>query len=83
MVGEGIEKVNVKGCLESVARCQKENGSYSSFQNSEEADLRFVYSAVTICHTLKDFERMDKEKVVDYIENCYNFDGGYGLRPSC
>ena len=26
---------------------------------------------------------MNVEKVVQYIESCFNFDGGYGLRPSC
>lgn len=51
--------------------------------NSDEADLRFVYSAVSICHTFGDFSRMDVEKVVSFIESCFNFDGGYGLRPFC
>jgi prenyltransferase beta subunit len=26
---------------------------------------------------------MNVKKVVEYIESCFNFDGGYGLRPSC
>jgi geranylgeranyl transferase type-1 subunit beta len=82
MIG-GIERINKENCLASVYQCQKENGSYSSFSNTEEADLRFIYSAVTICHTLQDFSKMDVEKVVAYIDSCYNFDGGYGLRPYC
>lgn len=82
MVG-GIDSINKKGCLESVAQCEQSNGSYSSFRNTEEADLRFVYSAVCICHTLGDFSAMNTGRVVEYIESCYNFDGGYGLRPLC
>lgn len=66
-----------------MSKCEKENGSYSSFTNSEEADLRFVYSAVAVCSTLKDFSKMKVDKVVAFIESCYNFDGGYGLRPHC
>jgi len=26
---------------------------------------------------------MNKDKVVDYINSCFNFDGGYSLRPHC
>ena len=66
-----------------MALCAKPNGSYSSFCNSEEADLRFVYAAVVICHTLGDFSQMDRPRVTEYIRSCRNFDGGYGLRPQC
>jgi prenyltransferase beta subunit len=66
-----------------VALRSKEDGSYSSFSNSEEADLRFVYSAVAICEALADFSSMQVEKVASYIHSCRNFDGGYGLRPHC
>ena len=34
MVG-GVERVDKDRCLESVGRCQKENGSFSNFSNSE------------------------------------------------
>ena len=60
----GLSRINKENCLRSVSLCAKENGSYSSFTNSEEADLRFVYSAVTICHALEDFSGMQVEKVV-------------------
>lgn len=79
----GLSRINKANCLRSVSLCAKESGSYSSFANSEEADLRFVYSAVTICHALEDFTGMNVEKVVEYIHSCRNFDGGYGLRPHC
>lgn len=78
-----MEQINRTACLNSVALCAKPNGSYSNFTNSEEADLRFVYAAVVICHTLDDFSQMDRPSVVRYINSCRNFDGGYGLRPQC
>jgi geranylgeranyl transferase type-1 subunit beta len=79
----GLARINRDACLRSVALCAKEDGSYSSFATSEEADLRFVYSAVAICHALNDFTGMQVERVVNYIHSCRNFDGGYGLRPHC
>jgi geranylgeranyl transferase type-1 subunit beta len=61
----------------------KENGSFSNFQNSNEADLRFVYAALAICNAFEDFSFINKNKVKSYIESCLNYDGGYGLRPFC
>ncbi len=61
----------------------KENGSFSNFQNSNEADLRFVYAAVAISNAFNDFSYINKDKIKSYIDSCYNFDGGYGLRPYC
>ena len=55
----GLDKINKEKCLDSVAKCQKSNGSFSNFSNSDEADLRFVYSAIAICHTLKDFYKIN------------------------
>lgn len=63
--------------------CFKENGSFSNFHNSNEADLRFVYAALAICNALEDFSLIDKKKVKSYIDSCWNYDGGYGLRPYC
>ena len=79
----GLEQINKEKCLSSIAACQKANGSFSSFKDSSEADLRFVYSAVAICNTLGDFSLINVEKAVSFIDECQNFDGGYGLRPHC
>jgi prenyltransferase beta subunit len=78
-----LEEINKEKCLNSVRMCFKENGSFSNFHNSNEADLRFVYAALAICNALGDFSLIDKKKVKGYIDSCWNYDGGYGLRPYC
>ena len=74
-------KVDKNLILTSVGRHQKEDGSFSSFENSSECDLRFVYSALSICKLFNNFQHINTAKAKDYIDSCYNFDGGYGLRP--
>lgn len=52
ILGDDLKRVDRKSLVNSIVKCQKENGSFSSFQGSEEADLRFVYAAVATLHTL-------------------------------
>ena len=77
-----LDKVDKKLILKNIGNHQKEDGSFSSFENSTECDLRFVYSALSICRIFEDFSFVNTEKSKQYIDSCYNFDGGYGLRPN-
>lgn len=76
-----LDKVDKDKVLKNIAAHQRPDGSFSSFINSTECDLRFVYSALSICKLLEDFSYIDVPKTKEYIEKCYNFDGGFGLRP--
>ncbi|KAL3896119.1 MAG: hypothetical protein SGCHY_004282 [Lobulomycetales sp.] len=42
----------------------------------DEIDLRFVYCAAAVCFMLNDFDGMNVEKCLAYIQSCKSFDGG-------
>lgn len=63
-----LGKLDKNKVLSSIGRHQKCDGSFSSFENSTECDLRFVYSALSICKILDDFTYIDKGKALEYIE---------------
>ena len=43
-----------------------------------EIDTRFLYCAVSGLSLLGKLDLMDKEKAVEYIQRCRNYDGGFG-----
>ncbi|KAF5319727.1 hypothetical protein D9619_008824 [Psilocybe cf. subviscida] len=43
-----------------------------------ETDTRFLYCAVNALSLLGRLDEIDKEKTVDYITRCRNYDGGFG-----
>jgi geranylgeranyl transferase type-2 subunit beta len=43
-----------------------------------EIDTRFLYCAINALSLLGKLDRLDKEKTVNYIIQCRNFDGGFG-----
>lgn len=83
ILGDDLAQLNKPALIDSVRRCQQPDGSFSSFCNTDEADMRFVYAAIAICSLLGAFESIDVARAIDYIRRCYNSDGGFGLRPGC
>lgn len=57
--------------------------SDGSFQGDQwgEIDTRLAYSAIQTLRILGKLDKIDSDKVVEWIQKCYNFDGGYGLVP--
>ena len=43
-----------------------------------ETDTRFLYCAVNALSLLGHLDEMNKDKAVEYIERCRNYDGGFG-----
>ena len=43
-----------------------------------ETDTRFLYCAVNALSLLGRLNEMNKDKAVEYIERCRNYDGGFG-----
>ncbi|KAF5318673.1 hypothetical protein D9619_010914 [Psilocybe cf. subviscida] len=43
-----------------------------------ETDTRFLYCAVSALSLLGRLDSIDREKTVDYVVRCRNYDGGYG-----
>lgn len=63
-----------------VASMQLPDGSFQGDQWGE-VDTRFVYSAIQALRILGRLEKINVDKTVEWIQKCYNFDGGYGLVP--
>ncbi|KAJ5677275.1 beta subunit of rab geranylgeranyltransferase [Penicillium maclennaniae] len=70
---------------------QKVGAFIASLQNREdgsfmgdswgETDTRFLYGALNALSLLGLLDLVDVSKAVTYIQNCENFDGGYGICP--
>lgn len=43
-----------------------------------EEDTRFLYCSVSALSHLNALDRLDKDKTVNHILRCENFDGGFG-----
>lgn len=52
-----------------------------SFAGDEwgEMDSRFSYCAISALSLLGRLDALDKEKTVDFVRRCGNFDGGFGM----
>jgi len=69
--------------LRFVGKCQRPNGSFGSFPDSLDEDVRFVYCAVAILAIV----RVDPASVIDvdaaerFLKSCRRYEGGYGQAP--
>lgn len=76
-------KLNLRKLLLFVSNCQCPNGSFSSFPNSPDEDVRFVYCAITILTMVK----VDPSTVINvkstlsFLKSCRRYEGGYGQSP--
>ncbi|PLW05353.1 hypothetical protein PCANC_15995 [Puccinia coronata f. sp. avenae] len=75
--------LDVPKLLRFVRNCQRPNGSFGSFPNSLEEDVRFVYCAVAILAIV----RVTPDTVIDvdsterFLKSCRRYEGGYGQAP--
>ncbi|KAH9458053.1 hypothetical protein Pst134EB_010357 [Puccinia striiformis f. sp. tritici] len=71
--------------LQFVQNCQRPNGSFGSFPDGTDEDVRFVYCAIAILAMI----RVDPGKVIDvnsterFLKSCRRYEGGYGQAPYC
>lgn len=68
--------------IKTLAKCQKEDGSFSPFVESSESDMRFLFCACAISAILNDWSGINQEKALSYIQKSQSFDGGFGTGPS-
>ena len=47
----------------------------------QEVDTRFSFCALSTLYLLNRLDAVVVEKAVQFVINCYNFDGGFGTRP--
>ncbi|KAI0698455.1 terpenoid cyclases/Protein prenyltransferase [Cytidiella melzeri] len=69
------------GLVKFVRACQREDGSFSAFPGSGEADLRPLYCAFAISSMIGDWSGVDTDRATTYIQACESYEGGYGQTP--
>lgn len=80
-LGDDLSRVNKSAVLQGVACLQKPDGSFKSNYEHGESDLRFVYCSLAICNILNDSSGIDVNNAIQFILNCFNYDGAFGQNP--
>lgn len=80
LLGDDLSRVDVPRVMEFLKKMQLPNGSFISHTLNSEDDLRFVYSAATICRILGTNGDLDVEKSIEYILSCQTYEGGFAYR---
>ncbi|CAG0879974.1 unnamed protein product [Cyprideis torosa] len=81
ILGNDLDRVNRRSVLEGVKALQLPDGSFMNTLNGGENDLRFMYCACAVASLLRDRSCIDREKAIEFILSCVNYDGGMGTRP--
>lgn len=68
--------------LVDVKSLQQGDGSFTG-DDFGEVDTRFSYCAVATLALLGQLDAIDRDRSLDYILKCRNFDGGFGVQPGC
>lgn len=66
--------------LVDIANLQQDDGSFAGDEWGE-IDTRFTYCALSSLWLLDRERAIDRNKAVEYLVRCQNFDGGYGSIP--
>ncbi|GAD96369.1 geranylgeranyl transferase beta subunit, putative [Paecilomyces variotii No. 5] len=96
ILGDDLSRVNRRGCLQWLPSLQREDGSFGELISVDGRiagghDLRFCYCAAGIRYILRggngrdvdDIKDVDIEKLLSFIEECQNYDGGMAESPFC
>ncbi|KAI0655560.1 terpenoid cyclases/Protein prenyltransferase [Cubamyces menziesii] len=78
---DDFSKLDRRGILRFLSACQRKDGSFSALPNGGESDLRMLYCAFVISSMLNDWTGIDVDRAIDYIRQCYSYEGGYGQTP--
>lgn len=82
ILGDNLDRLNRKACLESVEALQLSNGSFNSTIKGGEKDMRFVYCACCISTALDDFSAINVDKACSFIKASLTYDGGFAQCPN-
>lgn len=78
---DDFARLHRQGLLTFLRSCQREDGSFCSYPNSTESDLRSVYCAFAISSMLDDWSGIDVPRALSFISKCRTYEGGYGQEP--
>ncbi|GFT00983.1 geranylgeranyl transferase type-1 subunit beta [Trichonephila clavipes] len=81
ILGDDLSKVEKGNILSSLKDLQLPNGSFRPMNIDCESDMRFVYCVACVCYILQDWSTIDTEKIIQYIKESRNYDGGIGQGP--
>ncbi|CAM9267929.1 unnamed protein product [Hapterophycus canaliculatus] len=74
-------EVDGDAIVRALGSLQQEDGSFRASVSDSTCDLRFTYCACAVSTILGNWNGVDRRKAIEYIERCYDFDGGIGLAP--
>ncbi|CAH6722402.1 geranylgeranyl transferase type-2 subunit beta [[Candida] jaroonii] len=75
-----LDELDKESVIKFTKNLQLPNGSFQG-DSFGETDTRFVYTALSILSILEGLEEELVNKSLDYLKQCENFDGAYGMRP--
>jgi len=81
VLGDDFSRLDRKAIVAGVKALQLPDGSYKAALEGGENDMRFLYCAAAICNMLGDWDGMDTEAALGYVESSISYDGGIGQGP--
>ncbi|GAA5987814.1 hypothetical protein JCM5350_005373, partial [Sporobolomyces pararoseus] len=83
LLDDPLEKLDRRALLRLVGECQNSDGSFSLFPGCQEpGDPRSSYSAFAICSMLNDWNTIDVELGLKFLNSCRRYEGGFAQRPN-
>ncbi|KAF7352949.1 Geranylgeranyl transferase type-2 subunit beta [Mycena venus] len=74
---DALDRLDVPRVVKFILSLQQPSGVFAG-DSFGETDTRFSYIAVNALSLLGCLDQLDKDRTVDYIKQCRNFDGGFG-----
>ncbi|CAM9845467.1 unnamed protein product [Ectocarpus sp. 12 AP-2014] len=73
--------VDSDAIVRALGSLQQEDGSFKASASDSTCDVRFTYCACAVSTMLGNWSGVDRRKAAEYVERCYDFDGGIGMAP--
>nr|GAT53967.1 Rab geranylgeranyltransferase [Mycena chlorophos] len=77
VIYDSLHVLDVPRVTKFILSLQQPSGVFAG-DSFGEVDTRFSYIAVNALSLLGQLDQLDKDKTVEYIKKCRNFDGGFG-----
>ncbi|KAF9523298.1 rab geranylgeranyltransferase [Crepidotus variabilis] len=74
---DALDRLDVDRIVKFILSLQQPSGVFAGDAFGE-TDTRFLYCAVNALSLLGKLDLLDREKVVEYLQRCRNYDGGFG-----
>ena len=77
---DALDLIDAEFTMQYLKSLENEDGSFKGDEWGE-TDTRFVYCAVACASLLGRLNELNQPKILEYITQCQNFDGGFGSVP--